>query len=189
MIEREKALKILKMGLVFEMKRNKSEVYQRAEKIYKSMKDLTMESFSQIGTNEQVVLMFFFFLKFDKMLIELYLSIKIIIHITIMTYLSPKFQSSAVEPGEKILVSGNSMVTFFKKYKLLADTLHSTLPPRLVDICEPKLNYLFDESIYLISTMVEENLFEIMKYSPESAKSISPLLSNLQANLKTLAVV
>ena len=120
------------MNLITEMRKNKSEAFQHSEVIYRAIKDQSFDDFNQISTAQQMVLMFYFFMKFDKILTELYLNLKIILHLTILTYLSPKLQDRNIEAGDKLLVSGNSMVTFFKKFKLLAEALHDTLPPRLV---------------------------------------------------------
>lgn len=120
------------MNLITEMSKSKSEAFQQSEIIYRAIKEQSFDEFNQISTAQQMVLMFYFFMKFDKILTELYLNLKIILHLTILTYLSPKLQERNIAGGEKLLVSGNAMVTFFKKFKALADALYDTLPPRVV---------------------------------------------------------
>lgn len=120
------------MNLITEMNKSKSEVFQQSELVYRAIKDQSFDEFNQISTAQQMVLMFYFFMKFDKILTELYLNLKIILHLTILTYLCPKLQDRNAAEGEKLLVSGNSMVTFFKKFRSLAESLHDTLPPRVV---------------------------------------------------------
>jgi hypothetical protein len=137
-IEREAAQKILTVDhsnqrfLMTEMKKGRSEVFKKADKIYTGMKGQTLDEFSTTDLNSQVVMLFYFFTKFDKMLTELYLNVKIIVHLTILIYLNPRFQQSTTDNSDRIILSGNLMVTFNKKYRLLVETLAANLDPALV---------------------------------------------------------
>jgi hypothetical protein len=165
------------------MKKPKSEVSRKSEEIYKNQKHTgqIFEEFGMTSIDSQILMLFYYYSKFDKMLIELYLSLKIIIHLTILIYLNPRFQPTAQDQTEKVIVNGNLMVTFFKKYKLLVEALAPNISPVLT-------GFLFDESIHLIATQLEENLYELMKYSPKSVPTLIPLLTNLQENLASLKV-
>ena len=182
-IEREKAQQILITNLLTEIRRPKSEIAKKADEIYKSQKTAgqSFEEFSLTSIDSQVLMLFYYYWKFDRMLVELYLSLKVIIHLTILVHLAPRFQPTAAEEGEKLIVSGNLVLTFAKKYRMLVEALAACLSPVL-------LSFLFDESLHLVSTQLEENLFELMKYSPKSVPTLLPLLNTLQQSLGQLSV-
>ena len=115
-----------------DMKRSRSEIFKRAEELYRVMKTQSFEEFSSTPVESHLIILFYYFTKFDKMLIELFLNLKIIIHLTILIYLNPRFQPLASENTEKIIVSGNLMITFFKKYKLLVDSISQHITTEIV---------------------------------------------------------
>lgn len=115
------------------MKRSKSELFKKAEDIYQGIKDQSFEEFSITHLDSQVIMLFYYFIKFDKMLVELYLNLKIIIHLTILIYLSPKFQHQATSVDDKVILSGNMTITFFKKYKQLVDKITVNVDNDTVD--------------------------------------------------------
>lgn len=116
------------------MKRSKSDIFKKAEEIYTGIKDQSFEDFANTHLDSQVIMLFYYFTKFDKMLVELYLNLKIIIHLTILIYLSPRFQHQATSENDKVILSGNMTITFFKKYKQLVDKLSENVDNDTVDL-------------------------------------------------------
>jgi hypothetical protein len=196
-IEREKLKQMVKVAsplkqgrLTASAKKPKSELSRTCSEVYKELKDQSVEEFAEVGVDKQVELLFFYSCKFDRMLEELYLNLKIIVHLTIIIYLNPKFQSVTEADSEKVIVSGNLMLTFFKKYKQLLEAISANISSHLVqELSLIQVNYIFDESIFLIGQMLEESVFEISKYCGLSTTSIMPLLQNLQENLLSLPFV
>lgn len=113
------------------MKKGRSEVFKKADEVYRSIKSQTLDSFADIDLGTQVMMLFYFFTKFDKMLTELYLSVKIVVHLTAIVHLHPRFQQRE-DAGDRVVVSGGLMATFSKKYRLLADRVSANLDPEVV---------------------------------------------------------
>lgn len=51
-----------------------------------------------------------------------------------------------------------------------------------------QLSSLFDESLYIIGTQLEDIVFEVMKYSPKGTGTLLTLITNLQANLSSMPI-
>lgn len=113
-------------------KKPKSELSRTCSEVYKELKDQSLEDFANIKIDKQLEMLFFYSCKFDRMLEELYLNLKIIVHLTIIIYLNPKFQSITEAANEKVIVSGNLMLTFFKKYKQLLEAISANISSHLV---------------------------------------------------------
>lgn len=77
------------------------------------------------------MLLFYFFTKFDKMLTELYLSVKIVVHLTAVVHLHPRFQQGS-DSGDRVVLSGSLMAAFAKKFRLLTDHIAANLDENLV---------------------------------------------------------
>lgn len=114
-----------------EMKKGRSEVFKKTDEVYREMKSQNFEVFSTIDMGKQVMLLFYFFTKFDKMLTELFLSIKIVVHLTAIVHLHPRFQQHT-DSSDKVVLSGSLMATFARKYRILSEHLTANLDEDLV---------------------------------------------------------